>query len=245
MDEGSGLAPGSVIRRAADRFTSTGPGITGRHCFSYGAHYDPDNVAFGPLLACNEFTLEPGAGFPRHPHAGLEILSWVLEGELTHSDSGAATAPDVGHGIGPGQVQRLSAGTGVEHAEVNAGPGVLRFVQIWLLADRDGPPDYARADLRTELAAGGLVTVAAGAEQAPLTIRQADVSLHVAHLHAGTDLALPPARMRWIYLLRGEARFGAVALGTGDEVRSPDPGPLRATASDAGVELLTAAVDSS
>ncbi len=123
------------VRRADDRFRVEHDGITTLHCFSAGAHYDPDNVAFGSVIACDEHRLAPGAGFARHAHARVELVSWVLEGALRHQDLGGREAV-----VGHGQVQRQVAGRGIEHVEGNASDSEpLRFVQLWLLCDADGP----------------------------------------------------------------------------------------------------------
>ncbi|MYS24114.1 hypothetical protein GA0115240_16071, partial [Streptomyces sp. DvalAA-14] len=127
------------VRRAGERRAAEpGAGIETRHAFSFGAHYDPDNVRFGLLLACNEERLAPGAGFAEHPHRDTEIVTWVLEGELEHRDGAGRTVR-----LGPGGLQRLSAGSGVRHEERNAGCTPLRFLQMWLHPDTfGGPPDY-------------------------------------------------------------------------------------------------------
>ncbi len=121
------------VLRAADRFRTELDGIATRHCFSSGAHYDPENVACGPVIACDEHVVEPGAGFERHRHTGVELISWVLAGELRHESATRART------IGPGLVQHQLAGAPLEHAERNASDTrPLRFVQLWLLADSDG-----------------------------------------------------------------------------------------------------------
>src|SRR5882757_30697 len=117
------------IRRADSRPTTTTPGITTRHGFSSGAHYDPDNLSFGGLVAHDLHVVAPGAGFENHPHRGLEIVSWVLSGTLLHADARRQTT--VRHGT----VQHVSAGSGIEHAERNGGDDELRFVQMWLLGE--------------------------------------------------------------------------------------------------------------
>src|SRR5689334_8008817 len=117
------------VRRAGERYRGGEPAAGNEtwHAFSFGAHYDPDNVGFGLLSACNEEHLAPGAGFAEHPHRDVEIVTWVVEGVLEHRDS-------AGHFgiVRPGQAQRLSAGSGVRHTENNAEEGPLRFVQMWL-----------------------------------------------------------------------------------------------------------------
>ena len=115
-----------TVRRAEERFVTHGDGWVGRFCFSYGEHYDPSNLRYGGLLAVNEFVLEPGTGFGLHRHAGIDVVTVVLEGELTH------VGPGEGDRLGPGQSRRLRTEGGVEHDERNEGVVPLRFVQAWL-----------------------------------------------------------------------------------------------------------------
>ena len=130
-----------TVHRAAERFRTDQPGITTWHSFSSGAHYDPDNVAFGPIVACDEHVVAPRAGFARHRHARVELVSWVLGGTLRHEDD-AGRAQDVE----AGSAQYQLAGTGIEHVERNASTvEPLRFVQLWLLADEDAPAYAAGA----------------------------------------------------------------------------------------------------
>lgn len=125
------------------------PGITTWHSFSSGPHYDPDNVAFGPLVACDEHLLDPGAGFDRHPHARVELVSWVVDGALAHTDAFGNERVVV-----PGQVQYQLAGSGIQHAERNAsGSAPLHFVQLWLLTEEQFP-DYDLAPPPVRLTTG-------------------------------------------------------------------------------------------
>lgn len=117
------------LHRAGERHPGGDPdaGVATRHAFSFGPHYDPDNLRFGALVACNEERLAPGAGFDEHPHSHTEIVTWVVEGELTHRDStGHATA------VRPGDLQHLGSAGGVRHVERNDGAAPLVFVQMWL-----------------------------------------------------------------------------------------------------------------
>ena len=123
------------VRRAADRYRVEQPGITTWHCFAAGAYYDPDNVAFGRLVACDEHVLAPRAGFEPHGHAGVEIVSWVLDGTLAHWDSAGRR-----HLIQPGHVQHQWTGTGIRHAERNASAlEALHLVQLAVLTDAEQP----------------------------------------------------------------------------------------------------------
>lgn len=132
------------VRRAADRYRVEQPGITTWHCFAAGGYFDPDNVAFGRLIGCDEHALAPGAGFDEHPHAGVELISWVLDGTLAHWDDAGRR-----HLIQPGSAQHQVAGAGIRHAERNGSSlEPLRFVQLSLLTDEDAPAyDIARPPL--------------------------------------------------------------------------------------------------
>lgn len=182
------------VRRGADRAVSEAPGITTRHSFSAGAHYEPANTHFGLLVANDEHVLQPGAGFDTHVHRGLEIVTWVLAGTLQHEDStGRRTT------VRPGMVQHLSAGSGVSHAERNGGDDELRFIQMWLLDNRLGEPAY-------------------GAEAAE-SLRLHKANLHVARL-VGQPITLPEAPFVHVFVARGSAEVTAAGpLATGDAVR--------------------------
>jgi len=128
------------VRAAAARFQSVAAGIATWHCFSAGAHYDAGNTGFGPLIALDEHVVAPGAGFGRHAHRRVEILSWVLAGTLRHQDSAGR-----GDLVGPGVALHQAAGSGIEHTERNASDtDPLHFVQFVLL-DAAGPSGHLRA----------------------------------------------------------------------------------------------------
>ncbi|HEY5835945.1 pirin family protein, partial [Streptomyces sp.] len=166
------------VRRGEDRCSGgePGAGIETRHAFSFGGHYDPDNVRFGLLLACNEERLAPGAGFAEHAHRDTEIVTWVVEGELEHRDGGGRAAR-----LRAGDAQRLSAGGGVRHVERNRGAGVVRFLQMWLHPEVfGGTPEYTVAAAPAP-AGPGLTLLASGAPGAspPLRLRQSAAALYV------------------------------------------------------------------
>jgi redox-sensitive bicupin YhaK (pirin superfamily) len=191
------------VRRAQQRYPGGDPqaGIESWHAFSFGPHYDPDNLRFGALVACNEERLAPGAGFAEHPHRHTEIVTWVVEGELTHRDS-------TGHEtlVRPGDVQRLSAASGVRHVERNDGSGPLTFVQMWL-APREpgGTPSY-------EIVHGI-------ADSTPYAVPAAGATLHVRRLTAGERTAIPDAPFVYVHVVRGEIRLHTEKAGPGDAVR--------------------------
>ena len=189
-----------VVRRAGDRFVTRVAGVTTRHVFSFGAHYDPAHVAHGPLVVCDEHLLEPGAGFAPHPHRGVEVVSWVLEGVLRHEGPGGTTEVAAGSG------QWLSTGSGVEHAE-SAGAVPTRFVQTWLLWPGE-TPSYERLS-------------SPGAGLQPVASR-AGATLHVGRV-AG-PVALEAAPYLHVLVTDGRLRLDDLELGPGDAVRLRDAG---------------------
>ncbi|MEU6367107.1 pirin family protein [Streptomyces sp. NPDC046931] len=210
------------VRRAGERYRGGDPaaGIESLHAFSFGPHYDPDNLRFGAVIACNEERLAPGAGFDEHPHSHTEIVTWVVEGELTHRDStGHATV------IRPGDVQRLSAAGGVRHVERNDAGAPLAFVQMWL-APREpgGDPVYE--------------VVRGIADSTPYAVPEAGAMLHVRRLAAGERTAVPDAAYAYVHVVRGAVRLGGQELGPGDSARITGAKHLEAVGASAGAELL-------
>jgi quercetin 2,3-dioxygenase len=222
------------VRRAADRFTTEADGITTRHSFSFGAHYDPANVGFAVLVAHNDERLAPGTGFAEHPHRDLEIVTWVLEGALRHEDSRGHTGV-----VHPGQVQRLSAGSGLRHVE-RADDERTRFVQMWVRPDEsDLPPSYAQQDVADGLV-GGLLPIASGdpGVDAAVRVHTAGAVLSVARLAAGGTVEHPDAPHVHVFVARGAVDVEQVGLlAEADALRLTDEGARRVTAS-ADTELL-------
>jgi redox-sensitive bicupin YhaK (pirin superfamily) len=211
------------IRGADGRFLTPGEGISTRHSFSYGAHYDPDNVGFGPLIAINTETLEPGAGYDSHRHADVEIVTWVLEGALDHEDSTGQRGT-----ITSGIAQRLSAGTGVEHTERNASSTEqLVFVQMMLVSDHDGPPDYAQVEVDPRVG-----------ELTPSVDVEAPADLFVVRLNLGDTVTVPAAVRSLVHVTRGSIALGDTTLTSGDEARLTDEDAYDLSAADDGGEAL-------
>jgi hypothetical protein len=131
-----------MILPAGDRFETTFPGVVSRHCFSTGPFYDPANTSFGPLIGCDEHVVAPGAGFARHAHRGVEIVSVVLSGVLRHEGPGGPAGSAT---VAPGEILWQAAGAGIEHVEDNGGDEPLRFVQTTFLSDRAEPAWAVRA----------------------------------------------------------------------------------------------------
>ncbi|WP_019546123.1 pirin family protein [Streptomyces sulphureus] len=195
-------------------------GVSTAHAFSFSGFYDPENVNFGLLVACNEETLAPGAGFAEHPHRDVEIVTWVVDGELEHLDSaGNATV------VRPGDVQRLGAGSGVRHVERNAGEGVLRFLQMWVVPGAFGTePEYE--------------VVRGIADATPFALPRTEAVLHVRRLAPGEPTELPDAEWLYVHVVRGAAELDGELLRTGDAARIAGAERLTARAAGEGAELL-------
>ena len=141
------------IRTADTRFRTQLSWLDSRHSFSFARHYDPANTHHGLLLVSNDDRVQPATGFTTHAHRDMEIVTWVMEGRLEHRDS------EGNHGeIYPGLAQRMSAGTGIEHSEINpSSTEAVRFIQMWVPPDTEGlPPSYEQRDVTEVLAGGGL-----------------------------------------------------------------------------------------
>jgi redox-sensitive bicupin YhaK (pirin superfamily) len=210
------------VRRADERYRGGDPaaGIESLHAFSFGPHYDPDNLRFGAVIACNEERLAPGACFDEHPHSHTEIVTWVIEGELTHRDS-------TGHEtlVRAGDVQRLSAASGVRHVERNDGEEPLVFVQMWLAPLEPG------GDPLHEVVHGI-------ADSTPYAVPEAGAMLHVRRLTAGERTAIPDAAFVYVHVVRGEVRLDGEELETGDAARITEAKDLEAIAGSPAELLL-------
>ncbi|NOK37786.1 pirin family protein [Corallococcus exercitus] len=186
------------------------------HTFSFADYYDPDFMGFRTLRVINEDTVAPRRGFGKHPHRDMEILTYVVSGAVEHEDSMGTRAT-----IRPGEVQRMSAGTGVVHSEMNPLDAPLHLLQIWLLPDRQGlPPGYEQKHFAPEERQGRLRVVAShDGRDGSLTVHQ-DVVLSATELGVGqrVEYALQPGRHAWLQVIRGEATLNGVALKAGDGV---------------------------
>lgn len=198
------------VRRAATRFVTREPGRTTWHSFSFGPHYDPANISFGGLVCHNDDHVSPGFGYDDHPHVDLEIVTWVLDGALTHAHDGGVSGV-----VGAGEVQVLSAGSGVRHSEtVDRGAGPTRFVQTWVRPDRPGTtPSYRHASV----ALGDGWTEVAGPASLPLGTTGG--SLSVARLASGDALHVPALAQGHLFVASGGVAVGGDVLADADAAR--------------------------
>ena len=194
--------PERVVRRAADRYRTVADGTETLHSFSYGRHYDAENVGFGPIVAINEERLASGAGYDEHHHADADIVTWVLDGVLAHEDSTGQRGE-----VAPGLAQRLSAGSGVTHAERNASDTApLRFVQMMLRSRNWDAPEYAQAQVPE--GPGLHETVPVHADARLLVARPGVDPLEVVADHGAL-----------LHVTRGPAKVDGTPMESGDELR--------------------------
>ena len=183
------------------------------HSFSFGDYYDPAHMGFGPLRVINDDVVDAGRGFGTHPHRDMEILTWVLDGELQHRDS-----LGTGSVIRPGEVQIMSAGTGIQHSEFNPSPlEPVRLLQIWILPEERGlPPRYDQQEVPLEQ--GVLRQIAAREPEAGAVRIFQDASVYAARLAGGqrVEQALRPGRAAWVQVARGAVRLDGTPLREGD-----------------------------
>jgi redox-sensitive bicupin YhaK (pirin superfamily) len=236
--------PGTVtIRRAAARGQADHGWLRSAHTFSFADYYDPTYMGFRNLRVINEDRVAPGRGFGTHPHRDMEIVSYVLEGALEHRDS-------MGNGsvIGPGEIQRMSAGTGVRHSEFNASAKEpVHFLQIWIMPERQGmPPSYEQRLFEPEARRDRLRRVVdREARDGALKIH-ADVELKSGLLGPGIEVehVVEPQRHAWVQIVRGSVRLDppagspSIDLAVGDGAAVSQPGALRMIAGSEGAELL-------
>jgi redox-sensitive bicupin YhaK (pirin superfamily) len=208
-----------TLRKSADRGGGHHDWLDTKHSFSFADYHDPRHMGFGTLRVINEDRIAGGGGFPTHPHRDMEILTWVLEGALAHRDSEGHQAV-----IRPGELQRMSAGTGMRHSEFNASrTASVHLLQIWILPERPGlPPGYEQTafdDLDGKLR---LVAARDGRDGA-VTINQ-DAELWVARLAAHQQAAFTPkpGREQWVQVARGAVDLTGQHLTAGDGAATND-----------------------
>lgn len=227
-----------VQRPSSERGQSAASGRDSRHAFSFGGHYDPQWMGFGPLRVLNEDRLDPGAGFDTARHANMELLAFVVSGELAHEDALG------GNGVvRTGEMQWLSAGHGTEHAERNASASEpLHLLQLWIQPSRlNHEPAYARRAAAPADARGWTLLASGDGADGSLEMRQ-DVRVLQVRLDRGetADVALDPSRLYWVQVVEGEATANDdVPLRAGDALGVHDEaGTLRLTGTSDGRMLI-------
>lgn len=216
----------TAIRRANDRGHADHGWLNSYHTFSFADYYDPEAMGFRALRVINEDRVAAGGGFPRHGHRDMEIISYVLEGALAHQDTTGTKSV-----IKPGDVQRMSAGTGVQHSEMNASKSEpVHFLQIWIIPDRRGhAPGYEQKHFAPEERRGTLRLVASpDGRDGSITIHQ-DATLSAGLLGKGESAThtLGADRYAWVQVARGSVQIGGETLVAGDGLAAVGAGELR------------------
>jgi redox-sensitive bicupin YhaK (pirin superfamily) len=232
------------VKKATDRFETSIDWLKSNHSFSFGEHYDADNTHHGLLLVSNDDIIDANTGFQTHPHRDMEIVTWVLDGELEHKDSQGNKGI-----IYPGLAQRMSAGHGIWHSEINPSKTkAVRLVQMWVHPDARGVnPGYEQLDISSELAKGGLVPIASGqGHNAAISIRQKDAVLWGGRLKPGETVKIPDVRFAHVYIAKGSGTLsGAGVLAEGDAARLTAAGsPSFSADTKTGAEILVWAMAS-
>jgi len=220
----------NAIRRSNERGFVDHGWLKSFHTFSFADYFDPEHVEFGPLRVINEDRVQAGAGFGTHGHRDMEIISYVLDGELAHKDS-------MGNGstLRPGDVQRMSAGSGVRHSEFNPNPGKpVHFLQIWIQpAERNIEPSYEEKRFAPEQKRGRLrLIVSPNRAEGSLLIHQ-DARVYAGLFNGSehADLVVAQGRRLYVHVARGALKANGAALEAGDALRITDTAQL--TLSDA------------
>jgi len=226
-----------TLRRSGERGRTKLDWLDSRHTFSFGEYRDQRYMGFRDLRVINDDRVSPGKGFGTHSHRDMEIITYVLEGSVEHKDStGNQTI------IRPGDVQRMSAGTGISHSEYNpSNSEPVHFLQIWILPGAQNlPPSYEQRAFDLEKNRGRWTLVAAkDGRDGAVTVHQ-DVALFVALLHAGQQATyrLKPGRHAWLQIARGSATLNSATLGAGDGAAVSEEEILEVTAVEEAEVLL-------
>jgi len=225
-----------TLRKSQDRGYADHGWLKSFHSFSFAGYRDAQFMGWGNLRVINEDRIEAGKGFGEHGHQNMEIISYVLSGELAHRDSLGNVK-----GIPPGDVQRMSAGTGVQHSEFNHATGQqTHFLQIWLLPNQQGvKPSYEQKTVPTQRKQGALVLIASEQGQGDAVKIHADAKLYAGLFDQAqtASLTLDPQRKAYVHLIKGELKVNDLSLSAGDALLMSDETELTIT-NGQGAEVL-------
>ena len=226
-----------AVRKATERGAANFGWLDSRHTFSFGDYYDAKQMGFGPLRVINEDRVSPGQGFGTHGHRDMEIMSYVLEGALEHKDS-------IGTGsvIRPGDVQIMSAGTGIRHSEFNhSAAEPVHFLQIWVVPKREGlAPRYEQKTFSKADKANSLRLVGSPDGRDGSVVIHQDVTIFAAVLDAGSAVthAISAGRTAWVQLVRGSLTVNGSPMSAGDGAAVSGEVAIRVAATTADTEFL-------
>lgn len=207
--------------KASERFHLESDWLSAYWLFSFDRYYDPENLNFGPLRVFNHDRVEPAAGFPTHPHREMEIVTYILEGQLTHKDSTG------GRGlIRTGEVQRMTAGTGIAHSEINTSTDqAVRLLQMWVLPEQSGlTPSYEQKQFTPEDRLGKLFPIASGQSIGDSVKINQDATFYVSTIRPGDRLehSIATGRRVFVYVIEGAMTINGETFETGDQARVTD-----------------------
>lgn len=226
-----------AVRQAESRGAANFGWLDSRHTFSFGNYYDPDFMGFGPLRVINEDRVKPGAGFDTHGHRDMEILSYVLDGALEHKDSLGTGAV-----LRPGDVQIMSAGTGIRHSEFNHSKSdPVHFLQIWLLPDKEGiTPRYVDKTFADAEKQGHLLLLASPDGRDGSVLIHQDSSIYATRLNNGDEVGhtLTKGRKAWVQVARGALELNGRSLRAGDGAAIVDEQTIMLASTAEGTEAL-------
>jgi hypothetical protein len=226
-----------TIRKAADRGHTKIDWLDSRHSFSFGDYYDPQHMGFGPLRVINDDRVAPGGGFGAHPHRDMEIITYIVSGAVEHKDS-----LGTGSVIRPGDVQRMTAGSGIRHSEFNPSKTQpVHFLQIWIEPDQKNlTPSYKQRTLsQTERLGGPRLIASQDGRDESVTIHQ-DVDVYASLLEPGQAVrhSIRGGRSAWLQLIRGSIALNGQQLQAGDGAAIEQEQKLEITAQDESELLL-------
>lgn len=225
-----------TIRRANERGHANHGWLDSHHTFSFANYYDPAYMGFRALRVINEDRVAPQTGFGPHPHRDMEIITYVLAGAIEHRDSMGTVGT-----LRAGEMQRMSAGTGVVHSEMNRGDEPLHFLQIWILPEKQGlAPSYEQKRFSVEERTGQFrLVVSPGGEDGAMRVHQ-DMRLYATLLDTGqrVEHRLAPGRHAWLQLVRGTATLNGMEIRSGDGVAVSGEDRLELTTDDTAEALL-------
>ena len=226
-----------IIRKAADRGRTHIDWLDSRHSFSFGDYYDPRHMGFGPLRVINDDRVAPGGGFGAHPHRDMEIISYIVSGALEHKDS-----LGTGSVIRPGDVQRMTAGTGIRHSEFNpSGTEPVHFLQIWILPERKNlTPGYEQRTVADSEKRNRLRLIASqdGRNESVTVHQDADVYASLIEPNKSVRHSVAGGRLAWLQLIRGAVTLNGNKLEAGDGAAIEQEQQLEITAQDESEFLL-------
>jgi quercetin 2,3-dioxygenase len=226
-----------AVRKAEDRGASRISWLDSKHTFSFSDYYDPEHMGFRSLRVINDDTVAPGGGFGTHGHRDMEIITYVLDGALEHSDS-------IGTGsvIRPGDVQKMSAGSGIRHSEFNhSKTDPVHFLQIWIVPDRGGvAPKYEQINFAREAKLGKLLLVASNEIRDGLIHIQQDAKLYVTVLEGAqrVEHTLAKGRHAWVHVACGQVNVNGQPLKAGDGAAITSESKIEISAASEGEVLL-------